>query len=131
MKNMKMKLLDYTLMGLLAGMAAAQAQAQEATAPAPASPQLDCTGDACTSDEGLLFKLRTRSYDVPVTTGTSEQSSSEKLQPDRRVSIGLLDDHIAHCVVNAAHESAETGNPEIVSEKVAEATAAISRLLRS
>lgn len=47
------------------------------------------------------------------------------------VSIGLLDDHIAHCVVNAAHESQETGNPEIVSAKVAEATAAISRLLRS
>ncbi|ALE07449.1 transcriptional regulator [Arthrobacter sp. ERGS1:01] len=47
------------------------------------------------------------------------------------VSIGLLDDHIAHCVVGAANESATTGNPEIVSEKVAEATAAISRLLRS
>lgn len=47
------------------------------------------------------------------------------------VSIGLLEDHIAHCVVNAAHESHETGNPEIVSDKVSEATAAISRLLRS
>ncbi|NVM99431.1 metal-sensitive transcriptional regulator [Arthrobacter sp. SDTb3-6] len=47
------------------------------------------------------------------------------------VSIGLLEDHIAHCVVNAANESTETGNPEIVSEKVSEATAAISRLLRS
>ena len=47
------------------------------------------------------------------------------------VSIGLLEDHIAHCVVNAAHESAETGNPEIVAEKVSEATSAISRLLRS
>lgn len=47
------------------------------------------------------------------------------------VSIGLLEDHIAHCVVNAAHESQESGNPEIVSDKVAEATAAISRLLRS
>lgn len=47
------------------------------------------------------------------------------------VSIGLLEDHIAHCVVNAANEAAETGNPEIVSEKVSEATAAISRLLRS
>lgn len=47
------------------------------------------------------------------------------------VSIGLLEDHIAHCVVNAAHESQETGNPDIVSDKVSEATAAISRLLRS
>lgn len=47
------------------------------------------------------------------------------------VSIGLLEDHIGHCVVNAAHESQATGNPEIVNEKVSEATAAISRLLRS
>lgn len=47
------------------------------------------------------------------------------------VSIGLLEDHIAHCVVTAANESQESGNPEIVSEKVAEAAAAISRLLRS
>ena len=47
------------------------------------------------------------------------------------VSIGLLEDHIAHCVVNAAHESQTSGNPEAVSEKIAEATAAISRLLRS
>jgi len=47
------------------------------------------------------------------------------------VSIGLLEDHIAHCVVNAAHESQASGNPEIVSGKVSEATAAISRLLRS
>lgn len=87
MKNMKMKLLDCTLVGLLAGMAL-QAQAQEA---APAAPALDCSGDTCESDEGLLFKLRTRSYDVPVTTGTSERSSSYELQPDRRVSIGLLE----------------------------------------
>jgi len=47
------------------------------------------------------------------------------------VSIGLLNDHIGHCVVGAANESLETGNPEIVSAKVEEATAAISRLLRS
>ena len=47
------------------------------------------------------------------------------------VSIGLLEDHIAHCVVGAANESQTTGNPEIVAEKVTEATAAISRLLRS
>lgn len=47
------------------------------------------------------------------------------------LSVGLLDDHIAHCVVGAANESQKTGNPEIVKVKVAEATAAISRLLRS
>ncbi len=47
------------------------------------------------------------------------------------VSIGLLEEHIAHCVVGAAHESEVTGDPQIVSAKVSEATAAISRLLRS
>jgi CsoR family transcriptional regulator, copper-sensing transcriptional repressor len=47
------------------------------------------------------------------------------------VSIGLLDDHIAHCVVGAANESQDSGDPQIVKDKVAEATAAISRLLRS
>ncbi len=46
------------------------------------------------------------------------------------VSIGLLEEHIAHCVVGAANESQTTGNPEIVNEKVQEASAAISRLLR-
>ncbi|MHA7154320.1 metal-sensitive transcriptional regulator [Arthrobacter sp. TMN-50] len=46
------------------------------------------------------------------------------------VSIGLLEEHIAHCVVGAANESQLTGNPGIVQEKVQEASAAISRLLR-
>lgn len=47
------------------------------------------------------------------------------------VSIGLLQEHISHCVVGAAEESARTGNPGIVEDKVQEATDAISRLLRS
>lgn len=46
------------------------------------------------------------------------------------VSVGLLEEHIGHCVVGAAHESQATGNPEIVREKVSEASAAIGRLLR-
>lgn len=50
---------------------------------------LDCDADGCRSDKGLLFQLRTRSYDAPVTVGTNKHSSSEALQPDRRVTIGL------------------------------------------
>ncbi|MDQ6753625.1 MAG: metal-sensitive transcriptional regulator [Actinomycetota bacterium] len=46
------------------------------------------------------------------------------------VSLGLVEDHIAHCVVGAAHESERTGNPAVVQEKVKEATDAIGRLLR-
>ncbi|MFI5086378.1 MAG: metal-sensitive transcriptional regulator [Actinomycetales bacterium] len=46
------------------------------------------------------------------------------------VSLGLVEDHIAHCVVGAARESDTTGNPAIVQDKVKEATDAIGRLLR-
>ncbi|MGF9662430.1 metal-sensitive transcriptional regulator [Arthrobacter crystallopoietes] len=46
------------------------------------------------------------------------------------VSIGLLEDHISHCVVGAAKESEASADPAIVQEKVKEATDAIGRLLR-
>lgn len=42
------------------------------------------------------------------------------------VSLGLLEDHVGHCVVDAARES-----DEAAAEKVSEASAAIARLVRS
>lgn len=42
------------------------------------------------------------------------------------VAIGLLEDHMNHCVVNAAKESDEAGR-----EKIHEATRAIARLVKS
>lgn len=42
------------------------------------------------------------------------------------VSIGLVEDHLGHCVVDAARQSPEAGE-----EKVKEASAAIARLVRS
>ncbi|MBO1751084.1 metal-sensitive transcriptional regulator [Actinotalea sp. BY-33] len=42
------------------------------------------------------------------------------------VSLGLLEDHLAHCVVDAARESDEAG-----AAKVREASDAIARLVRS
>lgn len=42
------------------------------------------------------------------------------------VSLGLLEDHISHCVMDAARESEEAGL-----EKVREASEAIARLVRS
>jgi hypothetical protein len=89
-----MKLLDYTLIGILSGMAPL-AGAQDAGALArkdqaeDAAQPLGCTDDACASQEGLLFRLRTRSYDKPITQGTSSQSSSTALQPDRRVTVAI------------------------------------------
>ena len=92
-KRMKMKLLDVTLIGLLAGSApiasaqtATPVQAQQDRAEGTAQP-MDCDGERCTGEEGLLFRLRTRSYDKPVTHDTGVRSSSEALQPDRRVTV--------------------------------------------
>ena len=47
------------------------------------------------------------------------------------VSLNLLEEHIGHCVTGAAVESERTGDPTIAEAKVKEATAAISRLMRS
>lgn len=46
------------------------------------------------------------------------------------VSLGLLEDHMGHCVAEAARASRETGDDDAVQAKVAEATAAIARLMR-
>lgn len=42
------------------------------------------------------------------------------------VALGLLDDHLGHCVTQAAAQGGE-----VAEEKVAEASAAIARLVRS
>jgi DNA-binding FrmR family transcriptional regulator len=44
----------------------------------------------------------------------------------QNVALGLLDDHLAHCVAHAVQESDEAG-----AEKLAEASKAIARLVRS
>lgn len=45
----------------------------------------------------------------------------------RNVAIGLLDEHVAHCVTNAA----ASGDTEHAREMVTEATKAIERLVKS
>ncbi|KAF1726791.1 hypothetical protein CSC78_03895 [Pseudoxanthomonas japonensis] len=86
-----MKLLDYTLISLLAG-AAPMVAAQEAATTADTAVQgegatVTCDTDRCTSEDGLFFRLRTRSYDQPATRETDAQASSATLQPDRRVTV--------------------------------------------
>ncbi|WP_198338915.1 hypothetical protein [Lysobacter capsici] len=96
---MKMKLLDYTLICILGGLVkvAGAQTAPPATSPsaAPDKPQdsseVECNDAGCGSDQGVLFELRTRGKRQPVTQGTSERSSSEVLQPDRRVTIEAED----------------------------------------
>ena len=89
---MKMKLLDYTVICLIAGMAqmaSCQAAAQSAGAGQGASPaaQMDCSGNDCTSQDGLLLRVRTRGEQQPQTRDTTDTDSSPTLQPDRRVTI--------------------------------------------
>lgn len=96
-RKMKMKLLDRALLGILAGLtpvAMAQEVPQEADlsidqAGGISQAPFDCDEAGCNSDDGLLFRLRTRSYDEPVTQGTDATSGSAALQPDRRVSVAM------------------------------------------
>lgn len=87
---MKMKLLDYTLICLLAG-ATPLVAAQETPSPdSGADPQdpassVDCTGSACTSARGVLMRVRTLGEHDAVAPGGV--ATGEALQPDRRVTV--------------------------------------------
>lgn len=70
---------------------------------------------------GLQRLVEEDTYCIDVLTQIS--SVTKALQG---VGMGLLDEHIRHCVQEAASESEEAGNA-----KIDEATAAIARLLRS
>ncbi|MDH3682769.1 MAG: metal-sensitive transcriptional regulator [Acidimicrobiia bacterium] len=70
---------------------------------------------------GLQRLIDEDTYCIDVLTQIS--SVTKALQS---VGMGLLDEHIRHCVQEAAAESEEAGNA-----KIDEATAAIARLLRS
>jgi len=90
-KPMKMKLLDCTLISLLAG-GAPWAMAQDSNVADEVdgiAKAVDCDARGCSDDGELLVRLGTRSYDQPRSTDTSRSSSSQQLQPDRRVSIGV------------------------------------------
>ena len=47
-----------------------------------------------------------------------------------KVALSLLDEHLRHCVAEAAVQAEAEGRTELIDEKVAEATAALGRLLR-
>ena len=70
---------------------------------------------------GIARMVENDAYCIDVLTQVS--AVTRALQA---VSIGLLEEHIEHCVVEAARES-----DEAAAAKVAEATAAIARLVRS
>jgi len=70
---------------------------------------------------GISRMVEQDTYCIDVLTQVSAVTSA--LQA---VSLGLLEDHIGHCVVDASRESHEAG-----AEKVHEAAQAIARLVRS
>ena len=70
---------------------------------------------------GVQKMVDTDTYCIDILTQVS--AITKALQA---VSLGLLEDHVAHCVVDAARES-----DEAATEKVREAADAIARLVRS
>ncbi|MBW8172785.1 metal-sensitive transcriptional regulator [Ornithinimicrobium sp. Arc0846-15] len=70
---------------------------------------------------GIARMVENDTYCIDILTQVS--AANKALQA---VSLGLLEDHIGHCVVDAAQTS-----DEAAAEKVQEATAAIARLVRS
>lgn len=70
---------------------------------------------------GLQAMIERDEYCIDVLTQIS--SVTKALQA---VGLGLLDEHVRHCVRHAAEESPEAGDA-----KVEEAVAAVARLLRS
>ena len=87
--NMKMKVLDCTLIGILAGLAstAAQAQTTAASEQADANP-VACTDAGCEAAQGeVLMRVRTRGERNPTTANAAVTDSSANLQPDRRVDV--------------------------------------------
>ena len=72
---------------------------------------------------GLQRMIDEDTYCIDVLTQVSAATKAL-----RAVAMGLLDEHVRHCVRDAAVHGDE---PERVDEMVTEATAAIERLLRS
>ena len=70
---------------------------------------------------GLQKMVEDDKYCIDILTQVSAATSAL-----RSVALGLLDDHMAHCVVNAAREGGDEQDA-----KLQEASAAIARLVRS
>ncbi len=74
---------------------------------------------------GIARMIDEDKYCIDVLTQISAASSAL-----RSVALNLLDEHLSHCVSNAVAEEGP-GAPENAHAKLAEASAAIARLVRS
>ena len=71
---------------------------------------------------GLQRMVDSEQYCIDILTQVSAMTSAL-----RSVSLGLLEEHLGHCVVQAA----QADDPAAADERVREASAAIARLVRS
>ncbi len=69
---------------------------------------------------GIHKMVEDEKYCIDILTQVSALTSALEA-----VALGLLDDHLRHCVVDAAREGGS-----VADEKIAEASAAIARLVR-
>lgn len=65
-------------------------------------------------------------YCIDVLTQISAIQSALK-----SVSLGLMEEHLGHCVRHAVEHAQQTGDPSEMDKKLAEANAAIARLVKS
>lgn len=65
-------------------------------------------------------------YCIDVITQISAATSALE-----NIALLLLEDHLTHCVTGAAHTAAESGDSSEIDAKIAEATRAITRLVKS
>lgn len=70
---------------------------------------------------GLQNMVDDEKYCIDILTQISAMTSALE-----SVALGLLNDHLAHCVMEAVEEGGDSAR-----EKIAEASAAIARLVRS
>ncbi|GEO94333.1 MULTISPECIES: metal-sensitive transcriptional regulator [Kocuria] len=75
---------------------------------------------------GIHRMVEEDKYCIDVLTQISAIQSALKA-----VSLGLLDEHLSHCVVGAVEAAQESGDVASVDDKLQEASAAIARLLKS
>ena len=82
----------------------------------------DVTVDLLTNRRGKTLEIRVHPDDLGKVIGRGGRTAKAL----RTVPLGLLDDHLAHCVVDAARD----GGPD-ADAKLKEASDAIARLVRS
>lgn len=74
---------------------------------------------------GIERMVESETYCIDVLTQISAVNAAL-----HKVSLGLVEEHIGHCVVDAARVSERTGDESVVESKVQEVSTAIGRLLR-